>query len=127
LVSFHFIPLREVMRDTRSVWETDSPHVDPQPVMKDITVDVCVIGGGIAGMTAAYRLLKVGRSILLLDADSPGRGETAHTTAHLAWVLDERFSQLAEIRGDHCKTLHSGESVATASMATNLFCTSSSS
>ena len=88
------------MTDTRTVWEIDSPHVDPQPVVKDITVDVCVIGGGIAGMTAAYRLLEAGRSILLLDANSPGQGETAYTTAHLAWVLDDRFSRLAEIRGD---------------------------
>ena len=81
------------MTDTRTVWETDSLHVDPQPVMKDITVDVCVIGGGIAGMTAAYRLLKAGRSILLLDADTPGRGETAYTTAHLC-VADSGSTRL---------------------------------
>lgn len=85
---------------TRSVWTTAASEVESQSLTGNAAADVCVIGGGIAGLTAAYRLLAAGRSVLLLEADAPGRGETAHTTAHLAWVLDDRFSRLADIRGD---------------------------
>ncbi|MBA4064344.1 MAG: FAD-dependent oxidoreductase [Isosphaera sp.] len=62
---------------------------------------MCVVGGGIAGLTAAYHLAGAGRSVILLDAkDAVGNGETAATTAHLAWVLDDRFARVASIRGD---------------------------
>jgi glycine/D-amino acid oxidase-like deaminating enzyme/nitrite reductase/ring-hydroxylating ferredoxin subunit len=88
------------MTDTRSIWLNNAPETKFQPLAQDITADVCVIGGGIAGLTAAYRLLNAGRSVLLLEAEAPGRAETAHTTAHLAWVLDDRFSRLADLRGD---------------------------
>lgn len=37
---------------------------------KDIEVDVCVIGGGIAGVTAAYLLTLEGKSVALIEVNS---------------------------------------------------------
>lgn len=84
---------------------TSSPWADAQlptatPLDSDTSCDVCVVGGGIAGLTAAYLLTDAGKSVVLLDAnDRPAGGETMFTTAHLAWVLDDRFAHLQSVRG----------------------------
>jgi glycine/D-amino acid oxidase-like deaminating enzyme/nitrite reductase/ring-hydroxylating ferredoxin subunit len=86
---------------TRSVWENGHPDRGATPLARDAAADVCVVGGGIAGLTAAYHLAGAGRSVVVLDAKGEvGAGETRSTTAHLAWVLDDRFSRVASIRGD---------------------------
>lgn len=36
---------------------------------KDISVDVCVIGGGITGISAAYMLTKAGLKVCVLEKD----------------------------------------------------------
>lgn len=66
------------------------------PLSEDIQADVVIVGGGITGLTAAYQLLKAGRSVVLLDARRLGRGESGHTTAHLTHVVDTRLQTLVE-------------------------------
>lgn len=61
--------------------------------------DVCVVGGGIAGLSVAYRLAAAGKEVVVLDAGPLGSGMTAATTAHLACVLDDRFYELERRRG----------------------------
>ncbi|CAD6562979.1 NAD(P)/FAD-dependent oxidoreductase [Paraburkholderia sabiae] len=39
------------------------------PVDSDITVDVCIVGAGMAGITAALELLRRGRSVVLLESN----------------------------------------------------------
>jgi heterodisulfide reductase subunit A-like polyferredoxin len=55
-----------------------------------IQCDVAVIGAGITGLTAALKLKSLGRSVILLDMNEVGAGDTGHTTAHLTAVLDTR-------------------------------------
>jgi len=66
---------------------------------RETTADVCVIGAGMAGLSAAYHLLGVGRSVTVLDDGPIGGGETARTTAHLASALDDRFYHLEKLFG----------------------------
>ncbi len=55
-----------------SLWQTTA-DVPPRPALDaDATVDVCVVGAGIAGLTTAYTLARAGRSVVVLD-DGPGR------------------------------------------------------
>lgn len=87
---------------TISIWTFDDPALKADPLTQDANCDVCVIGGGIAGLTAAYLLSTEGKRVVLLEAQPElASGETLHTTAHLAWVLDDRFARLASIRGDN--------------------------
>ena len=91
---------------TSSPWSLDSTVRAAAPLAGNTRYDVCVIGGGIAGLTAAYLLASEGKSVALLDGKPlVAAGETEFTTAHLAWVLDDRFSRVASIRGDEAAQL----------------------
>jgi glycine/D-amino acid oxidase-like deaminating enzyme len=51
-----------------SLW-LDEPHV-PRPALgEDATCDVCVVGGGIGGVSVAWRLAGRGLDVVLLEAD----------------------------------------------------------
>jgi glycine/D-amino acid oxidase-like deaminating enzyme/nitrite reductase/ring-hydroxylating ferredoxin subunit len=70
-----------------------------QPLTGDLATDVCVVGGGIAGLSVAYRLSRAGKSVVLLESRRLGAGDTGETTAHLASALDERFTHLETVHG----------------------------
>lgn len=57
------------------LWE----HVTPQPptafaLASDVQADVCIIGGGITGLSAAIHLLEQGKRVILLEAWQLGHG-----------------------------------------------------
>jgi glycosyltransferase involved in cell wall biosynthesis len=54
--------------------ETELP--DFAALSQNIRVNVCVIGAGIAGMTAAYLLARTGRAVVLIDDGPIAGGET---------------------------------------------------
>lgn len=64
------------------------------------TTDVCIVGAGIAGLTCAYTLAKQGKSVAVLDKGKVAGGQTSRTTAHLSWVLEERYYTLEEYFGE---------------------------
>ncbi len=61
---------------------------------ENLSADVCVVGGGLTGLTTAYLLQRAGKSVVVLDAQELARGETSRTTGHLTTVLDPRYAQL---------------------------------
>jgi glycine/D-amino acid oxidase-like deaminating enzyme/nitrite reductase/ring-hydroxylating ferredoxin subunit len=69
------------------------------PLSLNTTVDVCVIGAGIAGLSTAYELLQEGRTVLIIDDGAIGGGQTERTSAHLANALDDRYFVLEGIHG----------------------------
>src|SRR4029079_12016206 len=65
----------------------------------DATADVCVVGAGIAGLTTAYLLAREGRTVIVIDAGHVGHGQTAVTTAHLSYVIDDTFKEMLRLHG----------------------------
>lgn len=82
-----------------SYWQHDAKLSLPL-LDRDLNVDICIVGAGIAGLTTAYLLQKEGRQVTLLDANGVGFGETGNTTAHLASAIDERFTELEKLFGE---------------------------
>lgn len=82
-----------------SAWDATATLPRHEPLTAEAAADVCVIGAGYAGLTAAYRLLKGGRSVIVLDSADVGRGESGATTAHHTALLDRRWSALERIHG----------------------------
>ncbi|HUE95912.1 MAG TPA: FAD-dependent oxidoreductase, partial [Longimicrobiaceae bacterium] len=96
-----------------SLWEATVAPIEFPALQSDITADVCVIGAGIAGLTAAYLLAREGRSVVVLDRAAVGGGETGQTTAHLASAMDDFFHVIAAMHGPRGASL-ARESHATA-------------
>lgn len=83
----------------RSFWNDSTAPIAYLPLANDLTTDVVIIGGGIAGLTTAYCLLKSGRKVALLEDGFLGSGESGRTTAHITYALDDRYYDLERFFG----------------------------
>lgn len=86
--------------DNVSYWVDSTSIISCSTPNKDIQTEVLIIGGGIAGLTTAYKLLKAGKKVVLVEDGYIGSGETGRTTAHLASALDDRYYFLENIFGE---------------------------
>ncbi|MFE9680223.1 FAD-dependent oxidoreductase [Streptomyces sp. NPDC006285] len=93
--------------DQTSYWiETAPPGALHPPLATDITVDVAVIGAGIAGLSTARELARAGRSVAVLEADRIATGVTGHTTAKLSAQHSLVYEQLRRTRGVEAAKLY---------------------
>jgi glycine/D-amino acid oxidase-like deaminating enzyme/nitrite reductase/ring-hydroxylating ferredoxin subunit len=69
------------------------------PLRQHVEADVCVVGGGIAGLMTAYGLAREGRHVVVLEREHLGAGETGRTTAHLVTALDRGYASLRSVLG----------------------------
>jgi glycine/D-amino acid oxidase-like deaminating enzyme/nitrite reductase/ring-hydroxylating ferredoxin subunit len=99
-------------RQSRSLWMEVPLPLFP-PLKSDIETDVCIVGGGISGLTCAYTLIKSGKKVLILDKDPFVSGQSVRTSAHLTWMLDKRFYELEKTFGEE-QTKQAADSHATA-------------
>lgn len=84
---------------TTSSWMATAAVPRFEPLAADADADACVVGAGIAGLSAAYELARRGKKVLVLDDNAIGEGESGRTTAHLAFALDEGFDALEKVHG----------------------------
>jgi glycine/D-amino acid oxidase-like deaminating enzyme/nitrite reductase/ring-hydroxylating ferredoxin subunit len=66
---------------------------------KNVHVDVCIVGAGIAGLSIAYLLTQAGKSVAVLDDGPLAGGMTQLTTGHLVNMLDDRYFELEKLHG----------------------------
>lgn len=84
-----------------SVWMKTAEVPRQSELTEDTRADVCIVGAGIAGLTAAYMLAREGKSVVVVDDGPVGGGETSRTTAHLSNALDDRYYELERLHGEH--------------------------
>ena len=66
-----------------SIW-TKTCRLPAQASLEhNVTADVAVVGGGMAGLLTAWLLKDSGLSVLVLEKETLGRGATAFTTAKI--------------------------------------------
>ena len=85
---------------TVSYWEASENLLEKSALNESIETEVCIVGGGISGLTTAYLLTKAGKRVVVVDDGAIGGGETSRTTAHLSNALDDRIYRIAEWHGD---------------------------
>jgi glycine/D-amino acid oxidase-like deaminating enzyme len=85
-----------MQQNSISLWGATSSAPRFDPLSGDLRADVAVIGAGITGITAALRLARAGRQVVLLEGAEPAAGESGHTSAHLTFVYDTRLVDLCE-------------------------------
>lgn len=81
-------------QSTRPIWFEDASIPKFAEETANVMVDVCIIGGGITGLTAADLLKRAGKTVAIVDMGRIGNGETGHTSAHLTEVIDLDFRDL---------------------------------
>ncbi|NNF80956.1 MAG: FAD-binding oxidoreductase [Rhizobiales bacterium] len=80
-------------------WEAARPQpLDEQPVSP--SCDVAIIGAGYAGLHAALRLARAGRSVQVFDKEVPGFGASSRNGGMVAGTTKFRLSTLIETEGE---------------------------
>jgi glycine/D-amino acid oxidase-like deaminating enzyme/nitrite reductase/ring-hydroxylating ferredoxin subunit len=85
---------------TDSAWKASDLLTQLPSLDTDLQTDVCIVGGGISGMTTAYLLACEGRSVAVFDDGPIGSGETGRTTAHLSNAFDDRYYEVERLFGE---------------------------
>ena len=67
----------------RSLWRDKTQLPEHMPLDGDITADVLVIGGGMAGLLTAYMLTRAGADCVLVEADRLCGGVSGDTTGKI--------------------------------------------
>ena len=88
------------METNASYWMVSAETPDYPVLDDDITVDVAVVGGGIAGLSVAAELVRTGRSVAVLEAGRIAAGVTGGTTAKVSVLHGAIYHHLAEKLGD---------------------------
>jgi glycine/D-amino acid oxidase-like deaminating enzyme len=76
---------------TQPSWFADARTPKFGRLDRDISVDVAIISGGIAGMTTGYLLAKAGKKVAVIEDGNLSSGETGRTTAHVTHALDDKY------------------------------------
>ena len=93
-----------------SLWMKDAPAIEAPRLTADEQADVVVIGAGIAGLSTAYELSRLGKSVIVIDRGKIARGMTARTTAHLASEIDDYYYELIAVHGeDEARRYHESQ------------------
>lgn len=86
--------------DILSPWLDTTPSGATRPALnRDLDVDVCVIGAGITGLTAALLLSETGRSVAVLEMDRVCAGVTGYTTAKVTALHGQVYDELKSGHG----------------------------
>ncbi len=88
-----------------SLWAATAPSApDTPPLAEDMQADVCIIGGGFCGLSAALHLAEAGTHVVLLEAHEPGWGASGRNGGQvitgLKWDPDELASLLPGDAGE---------------------------
>ena len=75
--------------------------------VQDVSCDVCIVGGGLAGLTAALYLARGGRAVVLLEARHVGWGASGLNGGFVSPGYAAGHAHIARIAGErHADALH---------------------
>lgn len=77
-----------------SFWIDSTPETDFPSLIGNISVDVAIVGAGIAGLTAALLLKRSGLSVAVIESKRVATGVSGHTTAKLTSLHQLVYAEL---------------------------------
>jgi len=95
-----------------SLWLDGEAPAPRTPLHGDVTVDVAVIGGGIAGVTTALLCKRDGARVAVLEAGRVAGGVTGCTTAKVSALQATIYSTIRGIHGDDAASVYAEASSA---------------
>lgn len=95
-----------------SYW-IDSTHTAAfQPLDQTVTVDVAIVGGGIAGLTTALLLKQAGKTVAVLESEQIAQGASGHTTAKITTLHQLIYADLIKDLGEDKARLYAASNQA---------------
>ena len=86
--------------------EAPAPFPDRPRLTFDLDVDVCVVGGGLAGLHVAREIARCGWSVAVLEAQTVGAGASGHNVGFVIPGFLETMDTIIERVGlDHAREL----------------------
>ena len=82
------------MGELKSFWIIYTPDTNFNPLEKGLSVDVAILGAGIAGITSTLLLKEAGLSVALIEAERAIKDVTANTTAKVTAAHNIIYSNL---------------------------------
>lgn len=101
--------LSAALQTHQSFWIASTLQSSYSPLNQDMQVDVAIVGGGIAGITAAMLLKRAGKRVAVLEAGRVAEGVSGHTTAKVTSLHQLRYAALIGELGEDKARLY-GES-----------------
>ena len=92
--------LKNFEHPPHSYWINSTPKTQYPSLTEDITVDVAIIGGGIAGISCAYLLKKEGLKVAVIEADHIAQGTSGHTTAKITSQHELIYNKIKNQMGE---------------------------
>lgn len=90
----------------KSLWLKGFKKNNKKPKLEKKKVDICIIGGGIAGMSVAFGLMDSDYDVLLIDKGTIGFGATAYTTAKISYLQELPYQKIESMHGRDAATLY---------------------
>ena len=83
-----------------SLWITEQKDNNYEELKENIDSDVCIIGGGLTGITTAYYLSKNNKKVILLEKNKIGEGTSGYTTGKITSQHDLFYKYLIDSLGE---------------------------
>ncbi|MCF4100818.1 FAD-binding oxidoreductase [Gillisia sp. M10.2A] len=91
------------IRSNEPFWLIKNSLASSYPSLnEDVQTEILIVGGGITGALMAFKFLKEGKKVVLLDRRDVCSGSSAASTAMLQYEIDVSLSELIEQRGLTC-------------------------
>ncbi|OLE22435.1 MAG: hypothetical protein AUG49_19150 [Catenulispora sp. 13_1_20CM_3_70_7] len=86
------------MQATASIW-LDEPYTPRPPLEGRLSSEICIVGAGIAGLSAAWRMLELGVRPVVLDALTVAGGATGRNGGFFMAGVAPRYDEACRLWG----------------------------
>jgi glycine/D-amino acid oxidase-like deaminating enzyme/nitrite reductase/ring-hydroxylating ferredoxin subunit len=87
-------------KEVKSIWVATTPSTQYSALKKGLSVDVVIVGGGIAGLNAAYFLIQKGLKVAVIESTEIANGTSGNTTAKVTSLHELKYSFLLKEFGE---------------------------
>ena len=78
---------------------TATPSPKHPPLMGDVSADVCIVGGGYTGLSAAIELAEAGHKVVVLEAETVGHGASGRNGGQICTGFSSGQDKIAKQLG----------------------------